>query len=69
MAPSTEAGVGRELKMLGTYLVNSCSGGLPAAVHCCWKSPRMPGTAVENKSGRIHVHHYAPHRNLEVLDN
>lgn len=42
MAASTDAGVGRELKMFGTYFVNSCKGGLPADDHCCWKSPKMP---------------------------
>lgn len=42
IAASTLAGVGRLLNMLGTYLVNICSGGLPPAAHCCWKSPRMP---------------------------
>lgn len=41
-AASTDAGVGRALKMLGTYFVSSCRGAPPLAAHCAWKSPRMP---------------------------
>jgi hypothetical protein len=57
MEASTDAGVGRELNMLGTYLVSSCRGGLPAADHCCWKSPKIPGEQKEK-----HTVPYSQHR-------
>jgi hypothetical protein len=41
-AASTLAGVGRELKMLGTYFVNTCTGWLPASRHDWLNLPRMP---------------------------
>jgi hypothetical protein len=56
-AASTLAGVGRELKMLGTYFVNTCTGWWPASRHDWLNLPRMPAGGRRGGGSRQSVVH------------